>query len=427
MVRRPAALLVVMSSTSFTGAPGSSPSRGARHTRGPLASRDFLLLLAATFGVAANFTPMLSVAPLWAAEGGAGHAGAGAATAATMAATVAIQFLLPRILRRYGAQRALAVGALLLGLPTFAYVLSASLAWVLLISAVRGIGFGLAVVAASTLAAGLVPAAQRGRAVGLYGVAIGLPQILLLPLGVWVAEHVGFAVVFAGAGAGALLGAGFAARIAGRDPAGGDLSGVPGGAPTGAQTLHPAGASPSPRSLAGPSLLLLAASCAMGGITTLLPLTLAAPGAAAVALFLVSAAIVAGRWAAGVHTDRHMAGTLLLPGILACGTGMVGFAIALANPGGEAAWAAGAALAFGLGFGALQNDTLVVLFARTKPAAHGTASTVWNMAFDAGTGIGALAIGIGAQWFGASYAFAVTSVLIVVAAPLASRERRRAA
>ena len=58
--------------------------------------------------------------------------------------------------------------------------------WVLLaVSAGRGVGFGLVTVTSSLLIAVLLPEAERGRGSGRYGAAVGLPNIVGLPAGVW--------------------------------------------------------------------------------------------------------------------------------------------------------------------------------------------------------------------------------------------------
>ena len=181
-----------------------------------LDGRDFLLLIVATLGTFSNYAPLLSVVSLWSAEGGRGHGGVGAATGVTMATTVGIQLVMGRLLRRYGLRRILAAGALLLGLPTFAYPVSSGLEWVLAVSAVRGVGFGMVAVAGSALVAELVPPGQRGRAVGRYGIAVGLPQVVCLPAGVWCAQQFGFTAVFVVTGAASVLAAPLAGLMSGR-------------------------------------------------------------------------------------------------------------------------------------------------------------------------------------------------------------------
>lgn len=85
----------------------------------------------------------------------------------------------------------------------------------------------------------------------------------------------------------------------------------------------------------------------------------------------------------------------------------------------------GAALV-GAGFGAAQNDSFVVTVERFGPGKSGAASTVWNVAYDGGFGVGAVALGgvIGAAGYGGAFAaMAVAAVIVAVAVPLATRGR----
>lgn len=405
------------------------PSGGNRPDSG-LGGRDFRLLMLATLGTFANYASLLSVVPLWSAVGGAEYGGVGAATGVTMGATVAVQLCMGGLLRRCTLRTLLAWGALLLGLPTFAYPLSSQLAWVLGVSAVRGAGFGMVAVAGSALAAGLVPAKQRGRALGLYGAAVGLPHLILLPLGVWAARELGFFAVFAFTGALCVLTIPLVLAMS-VSPSAGD---GPGRDPVAGPGHERAGKPVPYRALAVPWLLLLAAACALGGVTSFLPLSLNSPATAPAALSVLFTASVAGRWAAGVWSDRTGPGRLLVPAVVTCGIGMTGFAAvstsAPAPAGGGTGWPAAAAVfasaaLYGLGFGALQNDTLVVMFHRAGPGGHGRASTVWNMAYDGGTGAGSLAVGLFAQWLGFAGAFLASAVAVAVTAPWAVVERRR--
>ncbi|RNF98534.1 MFS transporter, partial [Streptomyces botrytidirepellens] len=100
-----------------------------------------------------------------------------------------------------------------------------------------------------------------------------------------------------------------------------------------------------------------------------------------------------------------------------------GVAGAAAGLPAAAALASAAAGLYGLGFGALQNDTLVMMFRRAGPQGHGMASTAWNMAYDAGTGAGAVVVGVASQVVGVDGAFAAAAVLIGLVGPLARHER----
>ncbi|MEW2355117.1 MFS transporter [Spirillospora sp. NPDC029432] len=387
-----------------------------------LAGRDFLLLLAGTLGMFSNHAVLLSVVPLFSVGGGAGHGGAGAATATFMAATVLVQLGMGRLTRRFGARPLLVAGALLLGVPAFGYAASAALPWVLAVSAVRGAGFGIVTVAGAALVAALVAPDRRGRALGLYGLTIGLPQVLVLPAGLWAAGRYGFVPVFVAAGIVSVLAVPLAAAMS-RHPA---LAPDRTPRPRGPRTAPSArSARRAARRYAGPWTSLFVSSCAFGGVASFLPLALDA-ATAAVALLALSAAIIAGRWTAGVWSDRAGAGRLAGPGVVAGGLGMAGLAAAAAADGtGAAVTAVAAATLYGLGFGLVQNDTLVVMFQRSGPAGHGSASAAWNIAFDAGTGAGGAVIGLLSGALGISVSFAAAAAGMAAALPLAWLDARR--
>ncbi|WP_237710403.1 MFS transporter [Saccharopolyspora spinosa] len=144
---------------------------------------------------------LLPVVPLWAVTGGAGEIAAGATNAVFMLVTVLTQLGMPWLLKRIDHRIAFASGTMLIGLPTPLYALSSDL-WLLLgVSGLRGVGFGLLTVTGAALVAELVPAAQHGRAAGLYGLSVGLPNVLFLPAGVWLTQQIGFGPLFWIAGA----------------------------------------------------------------------------------------------------------------------------------------------------------------------------------------------------------------------------------
>ncbi|MDA2810835.1 MFS transporter [Nocardiopsis sp. RSe5-2] len=402
-----------MNSPVAAGAPG-----GATGLRG----RPFRLLMAATVASFTGYVLMLPLVPLWAVRHGASEAGAGAATAVFMGATVAVQLFMPWLLGRAGGYRwAFPVGALLIALPTPLLLLSGGLGPVLAVSAVRGAGFGLFSVAGAALSARLVEPREIGRAAGYYGLAVGLPHVVFLSTGVGVALQLGFAPAFWTATLLPLLGAAASAFIGpGRGAGGG-----------GAAAAAPA---PSRReqaaAMAVPLALMLAAAAAASGFLTFLSIPLERmPWAAAAALLGYGAGSVALRWAAGVVSDRTGRPALLVPGTAAsaAGAALAAWALWSPVPDGAAGWlaVAGATL-FGAGFGAAQNDTITVMFRRGGPGAYGTASAAWNIGFDGGTGIGAVALGwaIGAAGYGPAFLGAAAVVLASVpAAALTARTR----
>lgn len=366
-------------------------------TRGILVA---LLMGAATFG---GWSLLLPVVPLAIADGGGSDAAAGASTAVFMATTVATQLKVPGLLRRHGYRAVLAVGGMLLGPPSLAFLWSTATGPALVISAIRGVGFGLVTVAAVGLLAELAPGKLLGRATGANGVAIAAAQMIVLPLGLalYQADFAGVAFVL-----GALIPT-LSLLLIPRLPA------VPNpGMPAGRKGLPFA-------VLLIPCLSMLVISAAYGGMSSLLPI--AAESRAAVAGFALSAsagAMLVGRYGAGVIADRLGAGRTLIPALLLAAAGMGLLALSVAGTGGDVTLVVGA-MAFGAGFGAVQNEALLTLLASAGPDRVGAASAAWNIAYDGGTGIGALALGVVAGAAGYPAVFALSSIVALVVAPAA--------
>jgi predicted MFS family arabinose efflux permease len=175
------------------------------------------------------------------------------------------------------------------------------------------------------------------------------------------------------------------------------------------------------RTGAGPLLAMVVCALAQGGLVTFLPLAVVDGGALVpVALLAASAGGLVGRFATGLLVDRFgIGGRLVAP---ATALTALGIALPAALLGSGAAVVAGAVLV-GAGFGAVQNDALTALLAAFGPTRYGTASAAWNIAFDAGTGVGAIGLGALADPFGFRVAFGAAAALCALAALPALRRR----
>lgn len=373
--------------------------------------RSLVLLVAGTFFTMIGFYLLLSVVPLYTERSGGSSSDAGLATAAFMLSTVAVQIAMPAILRRFGYKPVLLAGQLLLGVPALVYALAGSVPSILLVTLARGAGFGAAIVVLSALAVELAPPGRRGAVLGVYGVALTLPTIFGGALGLWLVQSFGFGLAFIVGGISPLLGMVFAAGTRRVTPAteegggGGFFSAMGRG------------------ELARIFVLFSSVTVASGVVITFLPLSAPASGvySAAAALLVFGVAVTAGRLGAGWYGDRHGTSGLLLPGLASAALGM-----ALLPFEGPLLLAGG--LFFGAGFGVLQNATLMLVMSRVSKSEYGTGSTLWNVAFDAGTGAGAFVFGFVAQAAGFAAAFYLCAAILVCAAvlvPLDVRYQRR--
>ena len=75
----------------------------------------------------------------------------------------------------------------------------------------------------------------------------------------------------------------------------------------------------------------------------------------------------------------------------------------------------GGALLLGAGVGLLQNSTLILIMDRVADDERGLGSTLWNVSFDAGTGIGAFSFGFLVGVGGLSSAFYISALILLAA------------
>jgi predicted MFS family arabinose efflux permease len=385
----------MIQTTTFRTIPASRPR---------LVTLPLALALAISFGSLLSFYLLLSVVPAAAAAAGTGGVGAGMSTGALMFATVAAELIAAWLVTRFGYRVTLAAGLLLMGLPALALVPPAGVAAILLACALRGLGFGIVVVAGGALTARLLPSDRRGEGLGLFGIVCGVPGVIALPLGVWLADHAGSGPVFAAAAAAALV-----AMAA--------LPGLPGREQAPERPLGLLAGLRSP-ALARPALAFGATAMAAGVVVTFLPLALSqvSGGLVALALFAQAVAATIARWWAGRDGDRHGPARLLVPGLLATAAGVLAVALDVSP-----AIVVAGMVVFGAGFGVMQNASLALMLGRVPKSGYAAVSGVWNLAYDGGMGVGGAGFGVLAAGTGYPVALALTAGLVLAAVAVARR------
>jgi MFS family permease len=410
-----------MTSTTSAGRPAPAALPATRLVTGGLAR-----VLLSAFMTLTSFYVLLSVIPLCVRARGGGTGSAGLATGALLLSAVVAELAAPGLIGRYGSRMVLGLGAALLGVPALALLASGQLVTIVASSLLRGLGFGLTGVATGVLIAELVPASRRGEGVGLSGVAESIPAIVALPGGVWLAGHAGYPVVI------------WIAAVTALCP----LAVLPGLPRQPREHLQPREhrmprehwqprESRQPREnrklldglrdagLRRPFLVFLAATVPAGAVAAFLPLALARSGnAAALGLLAQAVAATASRWWAGRAGDRYGQARLLLPGAVVTAAGVAAL-IWVTSP---AAMYAGMCL-FGAGFGILESVTFTLMIERVPPSAYGTASALWNLAYDAGYGAGPVLLGVAVSSIGYPACFGLSALLACAAILPAWRDR----
>jgi MFS family permease len=382
--------------------------------RPKLVTFPLLVRFATMLGASFSFYLLLSVVPLY-TKAEAGGSTAGISTGVLMITTVIGELVTPRLVARYGYRLMLAMGLTLLGAPAFALAFPASLDTILAVCAVRGLGFALIVVAGGSLTASLIPPERRAEGLALAGLVAGVPALVATPLGLWLADRVGYPPVFIAGGAVALVAIAVISGLPGRkaaDPA-----------------PSPSGPGRRPGVLAGlrspdllrPAVVFAATTTAAGILVTFLPLAVsrASGGVIALALFAQPAAATLTRYVLGRFTDRCGPERLIVPGLVIAAAGMAILALTSVP-----AMAIVGSVVFGAGFGLSQNATLSLMYARVPESQYVVVSAVWNIAYDAGMGLGAAGFGLLAAGTGYSAAFLITAAAMLVALIPALRDRK---
>ncbi len=169
-----------------------------------------------------------------------------------------------------------------------------------------------------------------------------------------------------------------------------------------------------------PVLALACVSASFGGLSSLLPIAISERAAVAgVVLATASGSMLVGRYSAGLIADRLGSGRTLAPALASSTIGLVLFAINV--DGGSTPVLFCAAVLFGLGgSGGGAERILGHGVSAAGPRQLGSASAIWNIGYDAGTGIGALALGFVATTAGYAWVFAVSAVVVALLPALAA-------
>jgi predicted MFS family arabinose efflux permease len=235
----------------------------------------------------------------------------------------------------------------------------------------------------------------------------GVPTVLALPSGVWLAQHWGYLPVFLLSAAIPVASIATVPFLPARTRDARITIGV-------AARLRAIG-------VRRPAVVFAASAAGAGVLATYLPLaTRQLPGwIAPAALFGQTIMATAVKPVAGRLGDRRRHTELVLPGILLSALGMLGVSLTR-----EPVAVLVGSIVFGAGFGVLQNSTLTIMYERSDTGAYPAVAAIWNAAYDTGMAVGAFVVGMLVASTGYSTAFAVTAAVMALAAAAAPRPKR---
>jgi MFS family permease len=388
----------------------------------------------------AGHSLLVPIVPLWAATAaGASEFGAGLTNALMLTVTVAAQLVSVKLLEYLGWAHTLRIALGFLAIGALPLIWARSLDLILLLSATRGIGFGLLTVVTGAAAAAISTPRKRGMTLALYGLALTFPQLAIVPFAPWLASAVGFWLVFL-IGCSSVLAVPFVSSLAqavrlGRAAEARDAAygGVNSDSRATAEVEAPATASmtaansatrpPMPRGVRWSAAALMFAAVVSGGLISFIPQFASGATSAGVALLVLGGATAVGRLLAGMMHDRVSAGWLLLHWNAAMLIGATAVLLSFSFGG----WAADGLLSvgatvYGFGFGAFQNSSLAIGFEVSAAALHSRVSMEWNIGFDVGLALGSVSLGAVAYFSSFGVAFGTMAGVSLLCAALATRK-----
>ena len=279
---------------------------------------------------------------------------------------------------RYGRRLFMMIGAGITALSLATQALSDDPYLLLPLRMLNGAGMVLFVTAAFATVADIVPADRRGVAFGYLAMMNSLPQVYAPWLALTIARTWGFTPYFLTAAVVCGLASLLSSRIGG------------GRGRAGTTEVFTAAALVS-RSTLLPASLFLSLTVAFGAIQAFLPLMTEDRGLGNPGLFFVlyGLAVVPLRPVAGAMADRYGRAVVFLPGLVLGGLAML--LLAAASMQGVMLVAA---VLFGLGFGGAHTALLAWTVDRAGSEQRGVAMSTFGLAWDAGSGVGALTFGL---------------------------------
>ncbi|WP_126428554.1 MFS transporter [Brevibacillus marinus] len=371
-------------------------------------TKDFVLLAVSNLFLFLSFQMLIPTLPLYVTASGGDQFAVGLVIGVFTISALLIRPVTGKGLDTIGRQRLLVGGLLVFILSVAGYYWMTSVALVLLVRFIHGIGWGMATTAYGTIASDLIPAARRGEGMGYFGLSGNLAMAVGPLIGLWLLEYSGFGPLFLVSTCLGTLALILSKTLQIQEH-------VPPAAQRGAQPQKESfWQGLVERQALFPSLLVALFGMTYGGIISFITLFGAEAGIADVGwFFLVNAVfLMLVRPVAGILFDRQGPVWVLLAGGVLSALGLL-----ILSYSTTPLTLIAAAVFYGAGFGTVQPSLMAWTINRVPPNRRGAANGTFFSAFDLGIGAGAMLLGAVAKavGFAGMYRFSVLVMLVYLA------------
>ncbi|KQO18510.1 MFS transporter [Paenibacillus sp. Leaf72] len=353
--------------------------------REALWSKNFILLMGSNLLLFMALEMLLPTLPVFAAEQGGSQTQIGLIMGLFTFTAVISRLGTGYGIKRLGQKKLLLLGVAISLIALTGYYLAATLAVLLVLRVVHGVGFGIATTLFGTAASDLVPASRRGEGMGFFATGNSISFALGPFFGIWIMTEYGFKALF-------LIGAvvmllSLISTCFVRFPR------VEKKAPAAAAPVAETGSwmdSVVERKAFMPSLLGLLIGIPFGTVLSFIALFGKEQGLGSVGIFFLVVAISEFliRFISGPLFDRKGRMWVLLPAAILCIIASVMLYFTHST-----AMLLLSGLFYGFGFGALFPALQAWVIDLVEPERRGVATATYYNAFDVGIGSGSILLG----------------------------------
>jgi MFS family permease len=367
-------------------------------------TRNFILLALSNFLLFIAFQMLIPTLPLFVTERDGDQVDVGLVISIFTISALLIRPFAGKALDSIGRMPILVVGLAIFFLSVSGYYWMTTVALVLVVRFIHGIGWGIATTTYGTIASDLIPAQRRGEGMGYFGMFGNLAMALGPMFGLWLVESSGYGWLFAISAlltVAALLMSKF---VKVSEP-------IKAEKPAASAPAHSAVSGLVEKKALFPSLLALLFGVTYGGIVSFITLFGQEVHIANVGLFFLfnAVSLMLVRPFAGKLFDQKGHVWVLIPGALIAGIGLAVLSFSTSAVG-----LALAAVLFGAGFGAVQPSLQAWTINRVEPGRRGAANGTFFSAFDLGIGMGAMVLGAVAKTTGFAHMYRFSTLFVIL-------------
>ncbi|MED4755653.1 MFS transporter [Brevibacillus choshinensis] len=362
-------------------------------------TKEFVILALSNFMLFVAFQMLIPTLPVYITDKGGDQLAVGLVVSLFTVSALLVRPFTGKALDTMGRRPVLLSGLAIFMLAVFGYYWMASVALVLALRFVHGIGWGIVTTTYGTIVSDIIPAERRGEGMGYFGMFTNLAMAVGPLIGLWVSQSWGYGWLFGVSGGLTVL-----AMILSRM--------VEIKAPIGAtQPIAGGNGGLFEKKALFPALLALLTGVMYGGIVSFITLFGKEVGIENVGLYFLFNAIslMLVRPLSGKLFDRKGPFWVLMPGGVITGIAVLTLSYSTTETGLIAA-----AILFGIGAGAVQPSLQAWTIQRVDPSRRGAATGTFFSAFDLGIGGGAMILGAIAKQTGFALMYRYSMLVMVL-------------